>query len=794
MNFDSLKSETAHYKPAFLLDQTFSRIKRFHVRTTFAIALALILIAAILLPAHTELRAIFLILLSIWLVVWHAEFLFNSYFYRTDRKITYELGAFVLQADPADVTKSFLLSEYGQWILLRMGIAQSHLEVFKTARQHPLVAANVSLAEKPTEKGQLGLADLAKLLIEKDAELIQFFRECGSDPQFFVGSAEWLDRKCVRARTALRWWSRESLQKVPGLAKDWAFGETYHLDKFGTDIIGTQASSLYLLFGHKELSLMETVLAKQNEANVLLVGDKSLGIMEVLYHLARKIDEGNVLPELEHKRIILFDTTAFIGAAKEKSVFEELLVTVLNEAVQAGNIIIVFDQFASFVREGKVLGTDVMVILDRYLASPQVQFIALSDIDPFHHYLESDQNLMRRFEKILITPPDLSLLYSYVEHYAEVLESKHSVFFTFPTVTTLIQSAERYFADVTVVDKVTDLMNEIVPRVLQAKETIITPAHVSGLVEKQTGVPSVNVNTMSAEDRDKLVRLESYLHERIIGQDEAVKAIAEAMRRSRSGLSNDKKPIGSFLFLGPTGVGKTETTKALAELYFGGQDSIIRFDMSEFVGTTSLSRLIGTADSAGILATKLRDKQFGVLLLDEFEKATREVHNLFLQILDEGFFTDAQGHKVSARNLIIVATSNAGSDVIWKIMNEGTPLVQRKPEIIDSIIQQGTFSPELINRFDDTIVFHPLSQSDLEKVTGLMLAKLSKRLEEKGVTLTVTPEAVAYLVHQYADPKFGARSLSRAIQDRIEDVIASKLISGDLQAGSRVDITANDLN
>jgi len=277
--------------------------------------------------------------------------------------------------------------------------------------------------------------------------------------------------------------------------------------------------------------------------------------------------------------------------------------------------------------------------------------------------------------------------------------------------------------------------------------------------------------------------------------NEAILAIGSSLRRARSGIESANKPLGSFLFLGPTGVGKTETAKALSEVFFDSDKKIIRLDMSEYSGGDSLSRLLGSFETGkqGVLTSLLRENQYGVLLLDEFEKANGEVHNLFLQILDEGVFSDMVGKKVNARNLIIIATSNAGSSTIWDYVKESKSLAENKQKIIDEIIHDGLFKPELINRFDGVILFHPLSESDLKQVATIMLKKLAKRLEEKSLELVITDELVDYLVQKGSDPTFGARPINRAIQDNVEEIVARKLISGEAQPGSKIIIIREEL-
>jgi ATP-dependent Clp protease ATP-binding subunit ClpA len=311
------------------------------------------------------------------------------------------------------------------------------------------------------------------------------------------------------------------------------------------------------------------------------------------------------------------------------------------------------------------------------------------------------------------------------------------------------------------------------------------------VVSDKTGIPA---GPIQDEERDLLMHLEEKLHQQVIGQEAAIKAIARTMRRARAGIQSSEKPIGSFLFLGPTGVGKTETAKALATIFFGSEAAMLRLDMSEYSGQDALIRLLGDGETSGVLPDMLREHPYAVLLLDEFEKATRSVHDLFLQVLDEGVFTDARGGKVNARNTIVIATSNAGSQLIIKTVQQRQTLAHLEQEIINSIIKDGIFRPELINRFDSTIIFEPLTQVEQGHVARLMLSGLYERIKERGFELTISDDLMNLLVEKGYSPEFGARPMQRAMQDLIEEAVARKIISGDAQKGDTIMLTKADVN
>lgn len=301
---------------------------------------------------------------------------------------------------------------------------------------------------------------------------------------------------------------------------------------------------------------------------------------------------------------------------------------------------------------------------------------------------------------------------------------------------------------------------------------------------------------ITPEEKEKLETLEPRLHELVVGQEHAITQLSDALRRSRAGIRDLERPVGSFLFLGPTGVGKTQTAKAIAEVFFGDSEALSRLDMSEYSGSRALEQLTGSFDSGqvGILTKLIKSRPYGVLLLDEFEKADRKVHDLFLQILDEGFFTDMGGRKVNARNLIFIATSNAGSDMIWKAAEEGIDTSKIKDELTKYVIDAGIYRPEFLNRFDDVVVFHPLSRDQLHEIAKIMLQGTKTRIKQKGYELVINEPLVEYVTRIGYDPTFGARPMARAIKDTVEQVIAKKIISGSLRAGDRVELGEEDFS
>ncbi|TSC72810.1 MAG: Clp protease ATP binding subunit, partial [Parcubacteria group bacterium Gr01-1014_70] len=352
--------------------------------------------------------------------------------------------------------------------------------------------------------------------------------------------------------------------------------------------------------------------------------------------------------------------------------------------------------------------------------------------------------------------------------------------------------AERYITDGAMPEKAIDTLERAVTEAKNAGEMFVTKHHVEQAVETRTHIP---VMKASGKEAEKLLGMEDALHQRVIGQHAAITAVSNALRRARTGLHAGKRPVGSFLFLGPTGVGKTETAKALAAIYFGSVDSMARFDMSEFQGPEGVNKLIGSFDSGepGVLANALRSKPFSLLLFDEFEKSSRDVINLFLQILEEGFFADAKGKRVSVRDAIIITTSNAGSNLIWDMVRQGKDPSALQKEVVDAVRQQGIFTPEILNRFDAIVVFEPLDKEKLKSVATLLLQELQARLKEQEIELVISEELVAKVVEIGFDPVMGARPMRRAITDRVEQVIARKLLEGTLKRGGIIQFSIEEI-
>lgn len=593
----------------------------------------------------------------------------------------------------------------------------------------------------------------------------------------------YLDQKSIKQETFARLITTcqsylESKPKAPitPIGQILSFGYTKTLERFSSPITG---SNLALTPGQKAtVDQIEKVLARPQNNNVLLVGEPGVGRHLVVENLASAINSQS-LPNLLAKQLVLLDTIALAGTGKNLVEIKSNIETVLTHAKNAGNIILVIEQIDR-ITTAKDERIDLTEAITAVLKDNTLPIIGITTKDDFATYIRPNSLILNLFEKINIeeaSPQEtLSILIG------QVLSSKEKV--TLDALVEIVSRSNQLLPDRRQPEKAIILLTEIVSDAKSQKVARVDVNFVDQIVSAKTKTPLGKIGKSEAE---KLKNLEAILHKRIIGQNQAIEKIARAMRRARAEIETGTRPIGSFLFLGPTGVGKTETAKALAEAYFASEEKMVRLDMSEYQGEDSLNRLIGNLNTQtpGYLASLIRDNPFGLLLIDEFEKAAQSVHNLFLQILDEGFLTDAFGKKVSFDNVIIIATSNAAAEFIREEVTKGATDLSKK--LVDYVLEKSLFSPELINRFDAVVVYHPLTFDQVTQVTKLMLSDLAKRLKEtKNITLEITDELAQKVASAGYDPQFGARPIRRLIADKIEDEIAKMIIDEKVKNGDKI--------
>src|SRR3990167_1053560 len=564
-------------------------------------------------------------------------------------------------------------------------------------------------------------------------------------------------------------------------ARSLSFGYTNNLDKFCTELTSQNLPPP----SKKQLLLrIEKVILRPSANNVLLVGEPGVGRHTALTSLASAIQREE-MPNLKERRVMLLDAVALLGTGENINEAKTNFEAILAEAKHAGNVILAIDAIDQVVsaQEGRIDLTDV---LSTILTDNTLPIIGITTLDDFNRFVRPNGLIFKLFEKIDVEEPAREETIDVVISKALELSKTENIKINFEAILEIVDKSEKLIAYRNQPEKSIVLLGDCVNKINSQKQNVITRDTVSEVLKQQTKVP---VGEITKDESTKLKDLERILHLRIVGQDEAIVQIAKAMRRARAEIEAGNRPIGSFLFLGPTGVGKTETAKALAETYFGAEDSMVRLDMSEYQGGDSLKRLIGDSQSrtSGNLSSLIAQNPFSLLLVDEFEKADTDVQNLFLQILDEGFMTDALGKKVNFDNVIIIATSNAAAEYIREEIQKNVLGDDLQKGLVEYVLKQKLFSPELINRFDGVVVYRPLSDTEIVAVTKLMLQRLAKELKEsKNIILEITDDLASQIAKSGFDAQFGARPIRRLIANKLEDGIAKMIIDGSAKSGTTI--------
>jgi len=658
-------------------------------------------------------------------------------------------------------------------------------------------------------------------------------------------------------------------QNVPqarGAARSTA--RTPILDQLGIDLTAAARAGKLdpIVDRDKEIERVIQILSRRTKNNPALIGEAGVGKTAIVEGLAHRIVAGDVPETLQGKRLLTLDIGLLVAGTKYRGEFEERLKKVIDEIKNAGNCVIFIDEFHTMVGAGAAEGAvDASNILKPSLARGEIQCIGATTLDEYRKHVEKDAGLERRFQPIIVAEPTIEDTIEILRGIKERYEEYHRLTISDESLQVAASLAARYIPDRFLPDKAIDLMDESSSRVRikrgsvpiglaearRALENIrrdkdaaissqqyeyaaelrdrevqlmdkikgmeqdwqveqkqekptVTEDDIAEVVSMWTGIPIVR---LTADESSRLLQMEEVLHKRIIGQDEAIVTVSKAVRRARAGVKDVRRPIGCFMFLGPTGVGKTELVRALAEFMFGSEDAMIRLDMSEFMERHAVARLVGAPpgyvgyEEGGQLTESVRRKSYCVILLDEIEKAHPDVYNILLQIFDDGHLTDAKGRRVDFRNSIIVMTSNIGAQDILKNTNLGfvshaDDEKDRKAEyekMKDKVLKQlkNHFRPEFLNRVDGTVVFHSLNKDQIRQIVDLMLSQVVKSLAEKSIKLEVTDAAKDFLGDKGYDPTYGARPLRRVIQDEVEDKLSEALLRGDFRAGNTVKVNYN---
>ncbi len=569
------------------------------------------------------------------------------------------------------------------------------------------------------------------------------------------------------------------------------------LEEFGYDITkAAKEGKLDPLVGREdEIQRVIQILGRRRKNNPMLVGDPGVGKSAIVEGIAIKIANDDIPPVLAGKRLISLDLGSIVAGTKYRGDFEKRLKSIIKEVADNPDVILFIDEFHTIVGAGGASGSlDAANMLKPALARGDIQCIGATTLDEFRKIVEKDGALDRRFQKITVEHTDIPHTISILTRLKTNYEKHHNVIYTDEAIEACVRMSERYITDRCLPDKAIDAMDEAgsMVRLKNPKRTgRVSAEDVAAVISKMTGIPSGRV---AESEGGKLLKMKNKLKGRIIGQDDAIEKVVRAIQRNRAGIKDPGKPIGTFLFFGPTGVGKTQLAKSLAEYLFDSEDNMIRIDMSEYMEKFNVSRLIGAPpgyvghEEGGQLSERVRQKPYCVVLLDEIEKAHPDVFNLLLQVMDEGRLTDSNGRTVSFRNTIVIMTSNVGSRELDDYGNgvgfttAGKDISSNRKGVLEKAVRKA-FPPEFINRVDEQVFFNSLTRSDIEKIIDIELKGLRSRVAEAGFELNVTPAARKFVADAGFDPKFGARPLKRAVQKYIEDPVSEVIITDRMNGG-----------
>jgi len=640
-----------------------------------------------------------------------------------------------------------------------------------------------------------------------------------------------------------------------------AKGKTPALDAFGRDLTTLARDNKLdpVIDRKQEIERVIQVLSRRTKNNPVLLGEAGVGKTAIVEGLAQMIISGNVPEVLRGKRLVVLDLALMVAGTKYRGQFEERIKAVMEEIKRSQDVVLFIDELHTLVGAGAAEGAiDASNILKPSLSRGEIQCIGATTLDEYRKYIEKDAALERRFQTIMVEPPSVDQTVDILKGLRDKYEAHHRVTFKDDALVAAAKLSDRYISGRFLPDKAIDLIDEagsrarlnvlVVPPEIkkleekvenlrkekesfiksqdfekaaslrdqervsrqeleklnkewsQAKDKMrpeVDEEAIAGIVAQWTGIP---IFRLEEKEGEKLLKIEDEIHKRVIGQEEAIQTIAHAIRRSRAGIKDPRRPIGSFIFLGPTGVGKTLLARALAEFMFGDEDALIQLDMSEYMEKFNVSRLVGAPpgyvgyEEGGQLTEKIRRRPYSVVLLDEIEKAHPDVFNLLLQVFEDGRLTDSFGRKVDFRNAVVIMTSNVGAETIrktsslgFKAQKDEITYEDMKSKLLEEV--KRTFKPEFLNRIDDIIVFKPLVKEDLEQIVNIEIEHVADRLKEQEIGLEVTQEAKDFLIEKGFDPVFGARPLKRTIQRFLEDPLASEIIAKKYKAGSKVKVS-----
>lgn len=691
------------------------------------------------------------------------------------------------RADPAELYAKLLSNSAARQLVQRLSLTTDNLHIATGNFQSAIVRSQLAdtLGQIVPSSERIYPEDyVAALLLQPSFTGWLRQHDLQEDDVLFVH--RWMRSVRLNRQRQAAWWQADQLLDFSGIGLSWAAGYTPLVDQFSRLPVG----NLWDRFSSGREQYTEqliTTLARLRQSNVLLVGQPGVGRLGIVKDMAQRVRAQQAHPALNGQRVVYLHVGELLSFGSTSAGQMAIISNALAEMEHAGNIIAVIDGISSILSDDSQSELDLTEVLLPFFSSLSVRVVVIISSEEYHLRLKTNDEIIHFFEIIQVPSASRAETLQKLALATPVLEREGGAFLPYQTLRQAVDGTSGIMQHIPYPERAFDILEEAIVQAQSKRQTIILPQNIDDLITQKVGVP---IGQLRRRESEYLLDLENIMHRRLVNQHHAVSSVARAMIRARAGVRNTERPIGTFLFLGPTGVGKTETAKTLSETYFGSEEYMTRLDMSEYQSKEGLATLIGSRHNpVGRLTSLITDKPFTVLLLDEFEKAHASIQQLFLQVLDEGRITDVRGHTASFQHTIIIATSNAGAELIRQATRQGSLPPDFDQTLQEYVLSQNIFRPELYNRFDGVITFSPLSTDHIRQIAGLMLKKLNGRLDaQHGITVEITDELLDYLVEIGYDPQFGARPMNRAIQDTVEYVVARMILSGTVQPGQQISL------